>query len=112
MATKFTLLSKTISSHFVDDVGVGDVVSYEIDCSPWAYDNADISAATWTLESGSAVISGESVASNVVSATVSFSEESTNLISVLIETAGGIKKKIWITAIAHDENIYTDDYSS
>ena len=86
MTTSFTLATKTRLDTFTDTASVGDVVKYSFDCSPWAEDNAAISAATWTVESGQASISGQALVSNVVTANITFSQSSCVLISILIST--------------------------
>jgi hypothetical protein len=110
MTTKFTVLNKTIVDRFTDSVSINDVVSYRLDCSPWAYDNADVSSATWVVERGSASVSEEAVALNVVSANVTFSQAGKVLISVTLSTADGLVKKIWLEMLVRGETESADDY--
>jgi hypothetical protein len=110
MSTSFTLPAKTHFDTFKDNVSIGDIVTYEIDCSPWEDDNSTITSATWTVESGQASISGQSVTDGVVSANVTFSQSGKTLISVLLVTAVQ-KKKFWIQVLSKDlQQGTTDDY--
>lgn len=110
MTTSYTLLTKTRVDRFNDIASIGDVKAYELDCSPWADDNGDITSATWTVEYGQASISDEALASNVLSANISFSESGTQLITILFETASGLKKKIWLNIVVKDERYPAGDY--
>jgi len=112
MSTTFVLTSKTRFDTFEDNVSLGDVVKYDIDCSPWAEDNANITTATWSVEYGQASISSETITSNVVSAVVNYSQAGRMLISILIETSGGLAKKMWLASYVKDRQQPSDDYGA
>lgn len=94
---------------YTDIVSIGDVVSYRFDATPWAEDNSDITSVTWTVESGQASISGQQLASNIISANVTFNQQGSNLISLQINTPTQ-KKKAWLQVYAKDVERYADDY--
>lgn len=106
----FTLLTKTKTDKFSDIVSIGDILEYQFDCSPWADDNETVTAATWTVENGTVGISSESVSSNHVSATLTFNQAGKALVSILIQTAGGLQKKMWLDIRIKDEQYPADDY--
>ena len=110
MSVSFTLTSKTRVDSFKDTVSIGDAVTYEFDCTPWQEDNNTISSATWTVESGNASISGQSLVSGVASALITFSQAGKALISLLLTTATE-KKKIWLEIRCKDlQAPLGDDY--
>lgn len=109
MSTQFTLLSKTRIDRFIDNVSLDDAVTYEIDCTPWEDDNSEITSATWTVESGQAAISGQSLTDGVVSALLTFSQAGKALISILLNTTTE-KKKVWLEVYAKDIQGDMDDY--
>lgn len=110
MSTSFTITTKTRVDVLRDNVSVGDVVDYDIDCTPWQADNATITSATWALESGNAAIASSTLVAGVASALVTFSEVGRVLISILLATATGQKKKIWLEVRARKPDVYVDDY--
>ena len=111
MSTDFTVTTKTRLDAFKDKVSIGDIATYEFDCTPWQDDNSTITGATWTVESGSASISGQAVSSGIVSAQVSFTQAERVLISILLTTATE-KKKLWLEIICRDYQLPIDDYGA
>lgn len=111
MTTNFTLSAKHTADVFTDEVAIGDAVPYRIDATPWQEDNATITAATWTVESGNVSVSGAALSSGIASALLTFNEVGKNVVSILLTTATA-KKKIFLTIIARDASIrYADsDY--
>lgn len=103
MATTFSLTAKTRFDMYEDVASIGDAIRYQFDCTAWQEDNANITSATWTVEYGQAAISGQAVSSGVVSALVTFSQAGKSLISILLSTASGEKKKIWLLVLAKDK---------
>lgn len=93
-----------------DLVSIGDKLSYSVDFKAWAEQNAAVTTVTWTVESGNASVSGQSVSSSVATATIDFADAGRSLISVRGETAGGLKKTMWLDFMAADEENPTDDY--
>ena len=81
----------------------------EFDFSPWADDNGNVSAVTWTLKSGQAAISGQALTSNVASALITTSEQGASLIQIKA-TAGS---NIYVTHLevrAKDPEYPSQDY--
>jgi len=77
----------------------GDTELFEIDFKPWQSDNDNLVAVSWTVESGSATISGQSLTSGVASALVAAAEYGTTIISITATTATRTKKvRLQITA--------------
>lgn len=109
MSTRYNITAKQPMDTFENVVSLNDVVEYEFDATGWEADNADITSATWTVESGSATVSGQAVTDGVVSALVTYNQAGRVLISVLLNTAT-VKKKLWLVANVKDREIMTDDY--
>lgn len=109
MTTRFNILAKKPVDTFADVVSLGDVVKYELDATGWQEDNSTITSAVWTVESGSASISNDAVASGVASALVTFSQAGKVLLSVLLNTSSH-KKKIWLEINVKDRQLLADDY--
>jgi hypothetical protein len=110
MSVNFTLTSKTRVDTFKDVLSIGDVVKYSIDCTPWVEDNETITAATWTSLSGSVGISDEANVAGVVSANIAATQAGTSQVSILLETASGLAKKIWLNLRVKDQDVVGDDY--
>ena len=110
MATNFTLTSKTRVDAFQDEVSIGDATNYQFDCKPWQEDNDTITSVTWNVEHGQASISGQTITSGVLSALVSFPQSGRLLISLLLSTASGQSKKIWLEIYVKDKTGSADDY--
>jgi deoxyhypusine synthase len=111
MSVNFTLTSKTRVDQFRDSASLGDVISYSIDCTPWQEDNATITGVTFTALSGAAVsITSPLVASGVVSAILNFTQAGRSLVSILLTTASGLTKKIWLEINVKDVQLPADDY--
>lgn len=109
MSTNFVVTAKLTSDQYYDVVVKGDIVKYQFDFTPWQEDNDTISTVTWTVESGSAVLSGQALASGVASARVSVPEEGRSFISILATTPT-VKKKLWLVVEAKDASISMSDY--
>lgn len=110
MSVNFTLTSKTRVDSFNDILSIGDVVNYEIDCTPWVEDNEVITAVTWTNEAGSVGISNQANVAGVVSANITASQAGKAQVSILLQTASGIAKKIWLGLRVKDRDVVGDDY--
>jgi hypothetical protein len=111
MSTDFVVAAKNNPSKFTHRVSEDDAVTFTVDFTPWQEDNSNITSVTWTLESGSAAISGQNLTSGIASALVTFSDSGRNIISVLATTASE-KKKVWIDIEATDQDKFIDDYGS
>lgn len=110
MSVNFTLTSKTRVDSFKDTLSIGDVVNYAIDCSPWVEDNAAITAVTWTVVGGSVGITNQALNGSMVSANIGATQAGTQSISILLQTASGLAKKIWLGLRVKDKEPIGDDY--
>lgn len=79
----------------------GDVKALSVDFSPWAEDNSDVSTVTWSVESGNAAISSETLTSNVASALITTSEAGHSMIK-LLATDGTHTEAVYIHIRARD----------
>lgn len=109
MSTNFYVTSKGRPDLFRDNISKGDAVTYSIDFTPWQEANSNISSVTWTVESGNAAVSGQSLTSGVASALITFADSGRSLISILATTATQ-KKKTWLEVRAIDREVYAADY--
>jgi len=109
MATDFCLPAKQHIDTFKDSVSVDDIVTYRFDCSVWEEDNSTITGATLTNEAGDVVLGTPSIASGVVTFTVTYSNAGKTLIAILLTTASQ-RKKLWLEVSVKDLNGYCDDY--
>ena len=88
----------------------GDVKTLTLDFSPWADDNAVVTSATWTVESGQATISAQSLTANVASALITTSSAGASMIKVLV-TDGTRSEAVYIKVRCKDPQTTTsDDY--
>lgn len=111
MSTDFVVSAKNNPTRLQSNVSKGDAELYTIDFTPWQEDNDTIISTTWTLESGDAAITGQSLVSGVASALVTFTNSGRNMVSVLATTATA-KKKAWIEILARDQQLSVDDYGA
>lgn len=89
---------------------IDEIKKYEIDFSPWAEDHSDITSVTWTVKSGQAGVSNETLSNNIVSAIVTFNQRGRSMIEVKAETGTEVKM-IWFDLFTHDPSrIYVYDY--
>lgn len=109
MSKNYVVAAKINPTRFSDKVSKGDAETYVVDFTPWQEDNSPVTTVTWTLESGSAGISNQSLVSGVASALISFNDAGTQVISVLANT-GTQKKKVWFEIFAHDLDFIANDY--
>lgn len=86
MSTKFVITANNNSQLFRDVSFNGSAKSYSLDFSPWAEDNHAVTSATWEVVTGNASVSGETLASNVASALVTFSDVGGVLIKLTAAT--------------------------
>ena len=109
MTTEIVVSAKNNVARHQVNVSLGDVEPCEIDFRPWQEDNATITSATWTVESGNVAISGEALVSGLASALLTFASAGRSMISVLATTASA-KKKVYLEVYAKDQRLETDDY--
>lgn len=80
-----------------------------VDFSPLADENGNFTSATWTVESGTASVSGAAFFSNVATANVSFSDEGTSLIKISA-TNGTLTKNFFLKIKANSPDFEVMDY--
>lgn len=88
----------------------GAVVPVQVDFAPWVEDGGAVTSVTWTVKSGNAAISGESLASNVASAVLTVADQGQSMIEVL---AAGATHTIpfRLAVYARDPTLYpVNDY--
>jgi len=68
--------------------GQSETISFDL--SPWEADNASVSAVTWSVESGSISISGESLSSSVASALITGSSAGKSLVKLTCTTTSPV----------------------
>ena len=79
----------------------GDARTVTVNCAPWSDDNSAVTTATWSVESGQATISSESLASNVATAIITTATEGTSMLKLKI-TDGTNTKSIYIRSVCKD----------
>jgi len=112
MSVEFVLATKTKVDAFKDTASIGDVVKYQIDCTPWQDDNSVITSATWTNNgSGSAAITNPQLVAGVISAYVNFSQAGLTNIKITLTTATQTKT-IWlqVKVVDRSREYVGDDY--
>lgn len=111
MTTTWNVAARNNAMRHQLNVSKGDAEAVRVDFTPWQEDNATITSATWTLESGSAAISGQALVAGVASALLTFSQAGRSIISILATTATA-KKKVWLEVYARDQQLAADDYGA
>ena len=111
MASEFTLTAENNPEIFRDVAMKDGKKTYSFDFGPWAEDNHDITAVTWTVKAGQAAVSGQALTSNVATALVTFSQSGGSLIQVKAETASNEVYVAYLDVMAKDpEAAYNNDY--
>lgn len=87
----------------------GQARTVTVDFSPWADDYGTVSAVTAEVKSGTAAISGESLASNVKTLVVTTSDTGGSMIK-LSATAGNNIETVYIYVYTKDPDSVEDDY--
>ena len=107
----YTITAKgNIRGPFHERVLKGDVIPFSVVFAPWAEDaGVTLNAATWTVKSGNAGVSGEALTSNSASANITFSQVGTNIIEVSV-TDGTLIKKAILNVLVVDPNSISNDY--
>jgi hypothetical protein len=107
---KISIKATNNSERFYDVVSIDDKKTYQIDFSPWAEDNHSVSSINWSVESGEASISGQSLTSNVASALITFASSERNLIKIKATTSSEVYV-VWLEIKVKDPTFdFTDDY--
>lgn len=87
----------------------GGAETIRFDYSGWADDNGTVTSVTWTLDSGDAAISSESLSSNVASALITTSSEGRSLIKIAATDGTNIDIQ-WLDISSKDMMLQSDDY--
>ena len=88
----------------------GDVKALSVDFSTWADDNAAVTSVVWSVESGQAAISAQSLANNVASALITTTTAGSSMIK-LLATDGTHSEAVYIRVMCKDPQTTTsDDY--
>lgn len=95
---------------FKDAVNIDSAKKYQIDYSPWAEENNNVTTVTWTVQSGNASVSAEALSSNVASALITFSSAGRNLIQVKADTGTEIFVTYLNIYVRDPEYDFTNDY--
>lgn len=82
----------------------GDDQAVSFDFSSWSEDNADVTTATWTTESGSASIDGQGLFSNIASARITTAEAGSSQIKLSV-TDGTHTKNVYLKVVAKDPGV-------
>lgn len=112
MSVDFVLATKTKVDAFKDGASIGDVVKYQIDCTPWQDDNSVITSASWTNDGGvSSTITNPQLASGVISAYVSFTQSGVSNIKIVLTTATQTKT-LWlqVKVVDRSQDYVGNDY--
>jgi hypothetical protein len=96
MTVSFVLATRTKVDAFIDNASIGDVVNYQIDCTPWQDDNSVITSVEWeNYGSSNAGIGTPTLVSGVTSCLITFNEAGWARIKIVLTTATQ-KKTIWL----------------
>lgn len=91
--------------HFKDDIK-----KHSVDFNMWVDDNATVTGVTWTVESGQASISNESLTSNKSTITVTTTESGFSMLKA-VATDGTHSEAVYIRLRAKDpQTEFRDDY--
>lgn len=109
--TDITITAFDNNIKFDDRVSKGGARTYKIDFGPWAENNNAVTGVTWEIKSGQATISNETLATNIATALISFSEAGKQLIKVTA-TTGTQTYIVWIQVKVIDPSFqYLGDYA-
>lgn len=110
MPTQFTITAEKNPEILHDAVNEGSAVEYSFDFTPWAQDNSDVSAVTWTVDSGQATVSGAALANGIATALVTFAQSGGSLIKVKATGSGGEIIVANLNVLARDPVGCSEDY--
>ena len=88
----------------------GEARTHTFDFGAWADDNAAVTTATWTVQSGQGTLSSKTLSSNVASAILTTSEADNGMITLSV-TDGTRTKVVYIRYRVKDpQAVITSDY--
>lgn len=96
MSEKFYTGPFFTPSQFYTRATEGEEKSYSVDFTAWQESEGTVTSVDWELENGTAIISGEALASGVSSANVSLPSTGTQIITVTAHTATQTKKVVLV----------------
>jgi hypothetical protein len=108
MAHTFTLSAEHAATRFTTRANKGDASTYSFDLNAVSDDDGAVSAVVWSVESGSAAISNETLAANVAGATVTVPDEGKNRIKLTV-TMANRTLILWLTIVTEYDDC-VDDY--
>lgn len=109
MATEFYITADNSKQKFEDLTYKGQAKTYSFDFTAWVEDNNDISSVTWTVKSGNAAVSGQSLTSNVASALIGFTDSGRSLIEIKATTSSEVMIAN-LDVVCRDLNATNEDY--
>ena len=86
MAREYTIAANPSFEILQDLAFKGQIKTVSIDLNAWAEDNNTITSATWVVDAGNVSISGEALASNVISAQITANNSGSNMIKITVVT--------------------------
>lgn len=110
MTVNFNLTSATRLDSFTASAAIGDVTRFALAVGAWEEDNDTVTSVDATSEYGNTGISDVEYADGEVSVTLTFSQSGRTLIQLVLNTAAGLKKTIWINILVRDKEYRGDDY--
>lgn len=110
MATDFVVVSENNPQKFRDIAFKDGATQYSFNFAPWQDDNGTITAVTWTVKSGQATVSADTLTSGVATALVTFGQAGSNLIQIKATTAANGIYIAYLDVLAQDPQSGTNDY--
>jgi len=86
----------------------GDIKKHTVDFNMWVDDNAAVTGVTWTVESGSASITSESLSSNVATIVLTTDQSSISMLKA-VATDGTHSESVYIRVRAKDPQAEIED---
>lgn len=109
MTRKYYITAEENPNIVKDQFNINSKRSYSLDFSPWAEDNNNLSSVTWTVKTGQASITSETLSSNVVTANIEATQEGRNIIEILADT-GTEKYSTYLDLYVRDPNKVNNEY--
>ena len=110
MTKTYTITARQNPNSFQDQFNVNGKRSYAFDFSPWVEDNNTVTSVTWSVKTGSAVITNKALSSDKATAQIEATTEGRSIIEILADT-GAEKYSAYLDLYARDPNKgYFRDY--
>jgi hypothetical protein len=88
----------------------GESQTVEYDFTPWEEDNGSVSSVVWTVKSGQAGVSNESLASSIASALITTSDAGSSLITLTATSSTGEVLVTTLRVVSKDPEYRINDY--